>query len=214
MYPMQRPRCTSSARNFRIPEKPNFTSGWWPTWWRRSSTRKIGRFSARASSAGTLLGRGEGGGTRWDSKPYTIFQKHSMRSDRSNPEQWYIPPCFEKAIIQFSPELDMVQLSLQVGCLAIALSALFDDTPINAFVEEFRPALWTEARKTLPKSVFEYSRKALRKALVTLRSAYGPVCYFALDLRVTGFGQHRADRLLRRTIDIGWWDTWYLPPSP
>lgn len=63
----------------------------------------------------------------------------------------------------------------QVGCLAIALSALFEDTTVNAFVEEFRPAMWTEARKTLPKSVFEYSRKALRKALVTLRSAYGPV---------------------------------------
>ena len=65
----------------------------------------------------------------------------------------------------------------QVGCLAIALSALFEDTDVNAFVDEFRPAMWTEARKTLPKSVFEYSRKALRKALVTLRSAYGPVGY-------------------------------------
>eukprot|EP00752_Nemacystus_decipiens_P011950 g10596.t1 len=65
-----------------------------------------------------------------------------------------------------------------VGCLAVALSALFEDTPVNAFVEEFRPAMWTEARKTLPKSVFEYSRKALRKALVTLRSAYGPIAAF------------------------------------
>lgn len=75
----------------------------------------------------------------------------------------------------------------QVGCLAIALSALFEDTEVNAFVEEFRPAMWTEARKTLPKSVFDYSRKALRKALVTLRSAYGPVraclvhvCFFCV----------------------------------
>ncbi|CAM9250870.1 unnamed protein product [Scytosiphon promiscuus] len=65
-----------------------------------------------------------------------------------------------------------------VGCLAIALSALFEDTPKNAFVEEFRPAMWTEAKKTLPRSVFEYSQKALRKALVTLRSAYGPIAIF------------------------------------
>lgn len=63
----------------------------------------------------------------------------------------------------------------QVGCFEIALSALFEDTPRNAFVEEFRPALWAEAKKMLPKSVFEYSRKALRKALVSLKSAYGPV---------------------------------------
>ncbi|CAM9458599.1 unnamed protein product [Pylaiella littoralis] len=65
-----------------------------------------------------------------------------------------------------------------VGCLAIALSALFEDTEKNAFVEEFRPAIWAEATKTLPKSVFEYSRKALRKALVTLQSAYGPIAAF------------------------------------
>lgn len=57
----------------------------------------------------------------------------------------------------------------------IALSALFDDTTPNAFVEEFRPSLWTEAKNTLPKTVFEYSTKALRTALLTLRSAYGPV---------------------------------------
>lgn len=63
----------------------------------------------------------------------------------------------------------------KVGCFEIALSALFEDTPRNAFVEEFRPALWTEAQKTLPRSVFEYSRKALRSALVFLKSAYGPV---------------------------------------
>ncbi|CAM9220260.1 unnamed protein product [Ectocarpus sp. 4 AP-2014] len=65
-----------------------------------------------------------------------------------------------------------------VGCLAIALSALFEDTPKNAFVEEFRPAFWTEALKTLPRTVFEYSQKALRKALLTLRSAYGPIATF------------------------------------
>lgn len=58
---------------------------------------------------------------------------------------------------------------------AIALNAVLDDTPRNAFVEEFRPALWTEAQKTLPKSVFDYSVKALRKALTSLKSAYGPV---------------------------------------
>lgn len=55
------------------------------------------------------------------------------------------------------------------------MSALFEDTARNAFVEEFRPALWTEAKKTLPRSVFEYSHKALRSALVSLKSAYGPV---------------------------------------
>lgn len=60
----------------------------------------------------------------------------------------------------------------------IALSALLEDTVQNAFVEEFRPALWTEACTTLPKSVFDYSVKALKKALVSLRSAYGPVRIF------------------------------------
>ncbi|CAM9406930.1 unnamed protein product [Ectocarpus sp. 6 AP-2014] len=65
-----------------------------------------------------------------------------------------------------------------VGCLTIALSALFEDTPKNAFVEEFRPAFWTEALKSLPRTVFEYSHKALRKALLTLRSAYGPIATF------------------------------------
>lgn len=57
----------------------------------------------------------------------------------------------------------------------IALSALFEDAEPNAFIEEFRLSLWSQAQKTLPKSVFDYSIKALRKALVSLRSAYGPV---------------------------------------
>ncbi|CAB1109198.1 unnamed protein product [Ectocarpus sp. CCAP 1310/34] len=73
---------------------------------------------------------------------------------------------------------DLGTVTLKVGCLAIALSALFEDTPKNAFVEEFRPAFWTEALKTLPRTVFEYSHKALRKALLTLRSAYGPIATF------------------------------------
>lgn len=60
----------------------------------------------------------------------------------------------------------------------IASSALFEDSEPNAFVEEFRPALWIEAIKTLPKSTFEYSIEALKLALLSLRSAYGPVRIF------------------------------------
>lgn len=66
----------------------------------------------------------------------------------------------------------------------IASSALFEDTAPNAFVEEFRSALWSEAIKTLPQSVFDYTTKALRKALVSLRSAYGPVrCFVCVCCR-------------------------------
>lgn len=57
----------------------------------------------------------------------------------------------------------------------IAKGALFEDTKPNAFVEELRVCLWSQAKETLPKSVFDYSIKALRKALLSLRSAYGPV---------------------------------------
>lgn len=70
-----------------------------------------------------------------------------------------------------------------MGCFAIASTALLEDTRPNAFVEEFRPALWTEARETLPSTVFSYSAEALKKALVSLRSAYGPVSPSPLDGR-------------------------------
>lgn len=57
----------------------------------------------------------------------------------------------------------------------IALSAVLEDTEPNPFVEEFRPALWTETSETLPRSVFDYSVESLKKGLLSLRSAYGPV---------------------------------------
>lgn len=77
--------------------------------------------------------------------------------------------------LPFSRYHPLCVMRKQVGCFAIALSAVFDDAAPNAFLKEFREALWTEAKRTLPKSVFEYSRSSLCKALTTVKSAYGPV---------------------------------------
>lgn len=75
----------------------------------------------------------------------------------------------------FSRYRPLCVIRKQIGCFAITLSAVFDDAAPNAFLKESREALWTEAKRTLPRSVFEYSHSSLRKALTTVKSAYGPV---------------------------------------